>query len=112
MNTRNLLLSIGVAALATVNVMASDVALSPRALDHQAKIIPGTNNDPNLTAAAPRSMSPRMAENQIKTVAGADKSVNPSLLCARNMSGTPKAAGECADHPGAPMPCCVVAAAK
>ena len=112
MNIRNLLITFGVAAIATVNVMAGEVALSPRATDNQIKVVPGTNTDPNLTAVGLRSTSPRFAENQIKTVAGKDTSVNPSMACARHMSGTPKAVTACAEHPGAEMACCSVAANK
>lgn len=112
MNIRNLLLAFGVAALATVNVLAADTYLSPRAKDNQSKVISGTNTDPNLTATAPRTVSPRLAENRIKTVAGTETAVSPALLCTRRMSGSPKAIVACAEHPGAPMPCCAVAAVR
>lgn len=112
MNTRNLFITLGVAVMATVNVMAAEVALSPRASDHQAKIVSGTNTDPDLTAAVPRAISPRLAENRIKIVDGKDTTVSPSFLCVQRMSGTPKMVSACADHPGAAMPCCSVAANK
>ena len=112
MKTRNLLITFGVAVLVTVNLMAADVALSPRAADHQPHIIAGTNNDPNLAAANPTSMSPRLLERQAKTVPGESTTVSPSFLCTRRMAGSPKIVGACADHPGAPMACCSVAASK
>jgi hypothetical protein len=110
MKTRNLILAFGVAVLATVNVMATDTYLSPRAKDNQIKVVSGTNTDPNLTAAAPSAVSPRFAENQIKTVAGTDAAASPAMNCAQKMSGTPKMVTACAEHPGADMPCCSVAA--
>lgn len=112
MNTRNLLITVGVAAVATVNLMAADVALSPRAADHQTKTIAGTNNDPNLAAGRSISISPRSLDRQVRTVAGTDTTVSPSLMCVRTMTGSPKDISACADHPGAPMPCCSVAASK
>ena len=112
MKTRNLLIALGVATLATVNLLAADTYLSPRAKDNQIKVISGTNTDPNFTAAAPRAVSPRFAENQLKTVVGTEAAVSPALLCVQRMSGTPKTVAACAEHPGVPMPCCTVAAAK
>ena len=112
MNIRNLLITFGVAAIATVNVMATEVALSPRATDQQAKIVPGTNTDPNLTAAIPRGISPRLAESKVTTVSGKETKTTPAQYCARNMSGAPKMVAACAEHPGADMACCSVAANK
>jgi hypothetical protein len=112
MKTRKLLITLSVTVLATVNVFAADALLSPRAAENQIKIVPATNTDPNLTAAWSSSASPRVLDNEIKTVAGKSTAVTPSFNCARYMSGTPKAIGACADHPGAPMPCCPVAVAK
>lgn len=109
MNARNLLIAVSVTVLATTNVLAADALLSPRAADHQIKIISSTNSDPNFTAAHTISTAPRVLDNQIKTVAGKTTEVTPS--CAR-MSGTPKEIGACADHPGADMPCCSVAGSK
>jgi hypothetical protein len=101
-----------VAALATINVMASDALLSPRAAENQIKIISSVNSDPNLAATGLTAASPRALDNQLKTVAGKSAAVSPSLQCARQMAGTPKTISACADHPGAPMSCCSVAAAK
>ncbi|HEX4264793.1 MAG TPA: hypothetical protein VH597_10680 [Verrucomicrobiae bacterium] len=112
MKTRNLLITLSVAALATVNVMAADAVLSPRAAENQVKILPSTNTDPNLTASRLASTSPRALDNQVKIVAGKSDAVSPSLNCARRMSGTPKAISACANHSGVAMPCCSVAAMK
>ena len=113
MNTRNLLIISAVTALATVNLLAADVALSPRASEHQTKIVSGASTEPNLTAANPLPSSPRLLENQSKTVAGKDTTTDPSSMCARKMAGSsPKAVGACAEHPGASMPCCSVAASR
>jgi hypothetical protein len=109
MKTRNLLIVSAVTALATVNLLAADVALSPRASDHQTKIVSGANTDPNLTAANPLPASPRFLDSEVKTVAGKDTTVAPS--CAQ-MNGSPKDIGVCAEHPGASMPCCGGGAAK
>lgn len=112
MKIRTLLIASAVATLTSVNLLAADVALSPRAADHQSHIIAGTNNDPNLAAANPLPVSPRLLERQAKTVGGVDTTVTPSLMCARQMTGSPKMISACADHPGAPMPCCSVAGSK
>lgn len=111
MKTRKLLITLSVAALATVNALSADALLSPRAADHQVKIQPVSNDDPILTSGL-ASSSPRLLDNQTKTVAGKSATVTPSLQCTRHMSGTPKDISSCADHPGASMPCCSVAAGK
>lgn len=105
MKTRNLLITLSVAALATINVMAADALLSPRAADNQIKIASGSNNDPNLAVAGLNSASPRLLDNQVKTVAGKDTGAAP-MSCAKQMAGTPKTIGVCAEHPGATMSCC------
>jgi hypothetical protein len=110
MKTPHLLIALGVAAFATLNVMAADALLSPRAADNQIKIVAGVNNDPNLTATGLTSASPRLIDNRVTTVAGTSTAVTPT--CTRKMAGTPKMIGACADHPGAPMSCCSVAAGK
>src|SRR5438874_729366 len=112
MKTRNVLITLSVAALAAVNVMAADALLSPRAKDNQTKIVAGTNNDPNLAVVNGSAASPRLLDNHIKTVAGTSSDFNPSLECTRQMTGSPKEIGACADHPGAAMSCCSVAATK
>jgi hypothetical protein len=98
--------------MATINVMASDALLSPRASEQQVKTATGFNTDPNLAANRPTSVSPRVLDNRIQTIAGVDSTVSPTMNCTRYMSGTPKMISACADHPGAPMPCCSVASAK
>jgi hypothetical protein len=112
MKTRNLLLTLTVAALASINVMATDALLSPRAAANQTKVVAVANNDPNLAAPGLASASPRLVDHQSKVVAGKSTGTSPSAACMRNMSGTPKMIGACADHPGAPMSCCSVAGAK
>lgn len=112
MKTRNLLIALSVAAMATVNVLASDALLSPRGSEHQSKIVSGVNSDPNLAAPGLVSTSPRLVDNQIKTVSLKSMGESPSMACIRHMSGTPKMIGQCADHPGAAMSCCSVAATK
>lgn len=112
MKTRNLLLTIGAVALTaiTINATANDALLSPRAAELQIKHVSGTNNDPNFAANRNFAVSPRVLDNQIKRVAGSANDFNPSLACVRKMTGSsPKAISACADHPGAPMPCCAVA---
>jgi hypothetical protein len=116
MKTKNLLLTLGAVALTaiTINAAASDALLSPRGTEMQIKHVSGTNNDPNLVAQTRGYMgTPRSLDLQIKTVAGTSNDFNPSLACVRNMTGSsPKAISTCADHPGAPMPCCAVAMTK
>jgi hypothetical protein len=98
--------------MATLNVFASEALLSPRATDHQSKIMSGVNADPNLAAPGLVSVSPRVIDSQMKTVSIKSMGESPSAVCVRRMAGTPKMIGQCADHPGAPMSCCSVAPAK
>jgi hypothetical protein len=112
MKTRNLLITLTVTALATINVMAADALLSPRASEHQSKIVPAVITDPNLAAPGLASVSPRLLDNQPKAAVGISTGTSPSAACVRNMAGTPKMISACADHPGAPMSCCSVAGAK
>jgi hypothetical protein len=112
MKTRNLLITLSVAALATLNVMATDTLLSPHASAAQTKTAPSVSADPNLAATGLVSASPRLTESQVKTAAGKSSAVSASLQCTRLMAGTPKAVSACADHPGAAMSCCAVAATK
>jgi hypothetical protein len=92
--------------------MAGELALSPRAADHQTKTVPGTNTDPNLTSAIPRGISPRLAESKVTNVSGKETSTSPAMICSKKMSGTPKMVSACAEHATADMPCCSVAANK
>ena len=112
MKTRNLLITLTVASMATINVMATEALLSPRAAAAQSRTVAGPNNDPNLAAPGLVSVSPRLVGNQSKTVSGKSTEVTPSSQCARRMAGTPKMISQCADHPGAAMACCSVADAK
>ena len=104
MNTRNLLITLGVAAFATINVMASDALLSPRGSEQQPKFVSGVNTDPNLAAPGLASASPRLVDNKSKTVAG--KSTAVTMSCGKYMGGTPKMIGVCAENSGAAMSCC------
>lgn len=112
MKARTLLAVLSVAALATFNVVATDALLTPHAAAMQTKTVPTSTTDPNLAARGLASMSPRLLESQTKTVAGKSDTESSSLQCTRRMAGTPKAISACAEHPGAPMPCCSVAGMK
>lgn len=105
MKTRNLIITLSVAALAATNLLANEVVVSPRAKDAP-KSVSGTNTDPNQTEYRGASIAPRTAELQTKTVAGKSDKVTPSMKCSQYMTGSPKQIGVCADHPGAAMPCC------
>jgi hypothetical protein len=106
MKTRNLLITLCVAALASTNVLAVDGLLSPKAAGQQTKTVRGYNSDPNLADTGLASAPPRVVESQTKTVPGKSKEVTPSLMCVRHMSGTPKMIGACADSAGGSMSCC------
>jgi hypothetical protein len=114
MKTRNLLITIGAAALTaiTFNAYSADALLSPRAAGNQIKHVSGTSNGATAVAAT-SLLSPRAAGNQLKTVPGTTSNVNPAIACAANMNGTPKAVAECSSH--TTMPGCkpmAVATAK
>jgi len=100
MKTQNLLLSIGVAALAaiTFNASAGNTLLSPRDAGNQSGYVSGTANDVNTVAANTATISPRAAGNQITTSAGANNELNPALACAKNMKNSPKAVQACVQH--------------
>jgi len=100
MKTRNLLLTLGTAALtvAAFNATAADALLTPRAAGNQIKTVAGFNNDANLVKTTGITVSPRAAGNQLQTVAGTNSDVNPATLCAKNMAGSPKVVAECASH--------------
>jgi hypothetical protein len=98
MKTRNLIMTIGVAALAaiTINVSADQVYLTPRAQGNQIKHFDGRYNDPNLIDTwHAEVITPRAAGNQATTVAGVANDVNPAMTCARTMNGSPKAIQAC-----------------
>jgi hypothetical protein len=110
MKIRNLLMTIGVAALAaiTINVNASDALLSPRAAGNQIKVAS------DITAAQPapeaQSVSPRALGNQTLTVAGVANDVNPVMEC-HKMIASPKAIQACAANPAGMSGCCKTAMA-
>jgi hypothetical protein len=113
MKTRNLLMIIGVAALAaiTINVNASDALLSPRAAGNQIKVAPAVAGDRNLVAANQDStVSSRSLGNQTLTVASVANDVNPVMEC-HKMIASPKAIQACAEHPTAMSGCCKPAVA-
>jgi hypothetical protein len=110
MKARNLLMTIGVAALAaiTINVNATDALLSPRAAGNQIKVAPG------VTAAQPapvvQSVSPRALDNQTLIVASVANDVNPVMEC-HKMIASPKAIQACAANPTGMSGCCKPAVA-
>jgi hypothetical protein len=112
MKIRNFVITLGVAICATLNVMATDALLSPRAADNQPKAVSGFNADPNLAAPGPISAPPRVLDHQTKTVSSKSTAVTPSSQCVRRMNGTPKMIGQCAEHASAAMSCCSVADGK
>lgn len=99
MNTKNWLLTIGVAALTTmsINALADDGPyLSPRAAGNQIKHYHGVYNDPNLVnTTGIEIISPRAAGNQIKMVAGTNTETTPAAVCRSTMTGSPKAIQRC-----------------
>jgi hypothetical protein len=106
MKTRNLLIALSVASLTTVNVLAADVLLSPKA-STPSKTVTGYNSDPNLAATGLQSAPPRVLESKTKVVPGKSVEVTPSLTCTRKMAGSPKMIGACADHAtDSTMSCC------
>jgi hypothetical protein len=112
MKTRNILITLTVAACAAVNLTATAALFSPRGGEQQTKTIPAYSDDVNLAAPRLESASPRVLDNQVKTVPVKSAAKAESMNCARHMSGSPKEIGACAEHPGAAMPCCSVAGAK
>jgi hypothetical protein len=113
MKTRNLLMTLGVAALTTMtfNAIASDAFLSPRAAGNQITRVAGVNSDANpVKLDVYATTAPRTAGNQVVKVAGTNNGAT-AATCS-NMAGTPKVIAECASHPSAPMPCCAIASAK
>ncbi|HXS68409.1 MAG TPA: hypothetical protein VN761_06165 [Candidatus Polarisedimenticolia bacterium] len=105
MNTRTLVIALSVAAMATMNAMAGGL-LSPHAADHQSKIVPGYNSDPNIAVTGLPPVPPRVVDSRSKTVPGKSDRETSSLYCARHMSGSPKMVGACTEHSCDSMPCC------
>lgn len=111
MKTRNLLIALTVASMATLNVLAADTLLSPKAAG-QSKPVSGYNADPDFAATGLQSAPPRVVESQIKIVPGKSHEVTQSLICSRRMSGSPKMVAECAQQSCGTMSCCAPASAK
>jgi len=110
MKIRTLIVALGVAAIATLNVTAGGL-LSPKAAGSQSKTVHGYNPDPSLTDTGLPSAPPHVVENKEITVPGKSTEVTPSLTKARHMSGSPKMIGECVNHGDGTMSCCAPAAA-
>ena len=89
MKTRILLTTIGAAALAamTLNAVAGDIALSPRAAANQIKTVTSvTAAQPAQPATADQAaLSPRAAANQVATVKGTE---TVTVKC--SATGSPK----------------------
>jgi len=111
MKTRIILLSVTTAALATINATAGDALLSPRAQDNQIRSVPAIAAD-TATVTAQSYIMPRVTENRRAPRPENRPETNPAMLCSRNMVASPKAITACAEHPGAPMPCCGIASSK
>jgi hypothetical protein len=111
MNIRTLVITLGVAAMATMNIMAGTV-LSPRAVGNQSQIVPGYNSDPNIAATGLKSVPPRVVGSQSKTVPGKNTQATSTTTCVRHMSGSPKMIGACTEHSCDSMSCCSGAVTK
>ncbi|MBU6408939.1 MAG: hypothetical protein KGR98_01000 [Verrucomicrobia bacterium] len=96
MKIKNLFISIGVAALATITINASAALLSPRAAGNQIKHIARTSG-PNLVSVDHYTvtLAPRAAGNVTATVAGTNNGVNPAAACATTMTASPKGVQRC-----------------
>jgi hypothetical protein len=111
MKTRNILITLGMAAFAaiTINAAAGNIALSPRAAGNHIQHA----SDVSVAQTAPATgvaLSPRAAGNQVVTVANTDSGVTTAMNCAKYMTGSsPKAIQACAANPASAMPCCAVA---
>jgi len=111
MKTRNLLIALSVAALATANALAVETLLPPKAAG-QTKTVSGYNADPNLAATGLKSAPPRVVDSKAKTVPGKSLEVTSSLTCSRKMSGSPKMIGACTTSSADNMSCCAPAPGK
>jgi len=105
-----LILTAAAATLMTWNLSASDALLTPRAKDNQAKPAKTELAGSAVTSPAYATGAPRAVDQQTKKGAGTVDT--QAMSCSRNMTSSPKAAGECAGHPGVAMPCCAVANSK
>ena len=84
----------------TLNAVAAEPLLSPRAVTVQHKTVAGLNADVNLINTAGITVAPR-AIDRVPTVTGANNEVNPVAGC-RGMTASPKLIAECAATPGMP----------
>ena len=101
MKPHNLLMVLGVAAVATAfNAFAGDAVLSPRAAGNEIRHVAGLNNDVNLLTDHYSVVTPRLA-GATTGVAGVSTEINPVLAC-RNMTASAKAIQACAMTPGMP----------
>jgi hypothetical protein len=108
MKTRNLILTLGTAALAATafNLTAADALLSPRAAGNQITRVSGTANNVSSSKPAGVTASPRASGNQASTASAPSRGRNLASVCQKNMAATPKTVQACAEHPAAAMPCC------
>ena len=111
MKKLNLLILAGAAAtLMTLNLSAGEALQTPRAKDNQAKVAKADATPNTVTSPVNVTGTPRATGQQVNKSSGTNDT--QAMSCARNMSSSPKSAGECASHPGAAMPCCAVANAR
>lgn len=105
---KNSLLILGAVAMTaiTLNAVAGDALLSPRAASNQIKHVTGISADANLVSVDHYTVTtPRTTDNAIAKTASA--ATGAAAMCS-NMAGSPKMIAECASHPGASMACCKV----
>ena len=112
MKTKVLLLGAVVTAFALTS-FAAEPLLSPRAKDNQIKIVTSSIDTQGgtvtyVTPASPALLSPRAQASQVKVVKGVSNDSNPAMVCRKNMTGSPKAVGECSSH--TTMPGCMTVA--
>jgi len=110
MKTRNLIITLSVATLATMNIAATAAIFSPRAADNRPKIVPGVNNDPDLTATGMPAESPRLMDDQAKPAPTETKQA--PAMTREHRVGTPKMMDQCTEHADGSMSCCSGSDAK
>ena len=103
---KTMLMTLGAVALSalTLNAVAGDALLSPRAATVQIKTVAGLNNDANQINTSGMAVMPRALDRTVKAT-GAGTEVNPVMAC-HNMAASPKLIGECAMTMTPGMPCC------
>ena len=99
---KTILMTLGAVAMTaiTLNAVAAEPLLSPRALTVQHKTVAGLNADVNLINPSGVTIAPR-AIDRVPAVAGVNDDVNPVAGC-RSMAASPKLIAECAATPGMP----------